>query len=101
MKVTTVTKTLARQLAAKPAAWYADGTHLLGGSMKCPCCEQQIHAELPRKFWGLNEHRKNLGLMKAIQAAIIEHLTNPYDDETCPHTKCWPRHDVGKPAEPS
>jgi hypothetical protein len=41
----------------------------------------------------------NLALVKTVRAAIVEHLINPYDDETCPHTKCWPRHDVGKPLE--
>lgn len=97
MQATTITKALARQVATKPTCWYADGNYTLGGAMKCPCCDLRIHADLPRTHWGLNGHRKSLALMKAIRAAIVEHLLSPYDDETCPHTRCNPAHDVGRP----
>jgi len=95
VKVTTITKTLARELARKSLGWYRESA--TRGAMKCPCCRERIGADLPRSEWAATPHRMELALVRAVRVALVEHLIEPYEDATCPHTYCEPRHDVGKP----
>jgi hypothetical protein len=102
MRVTTIRKTLARQLVSQIGGWFADeGNDGLGGSMACPCCGARIHADLPREHWGKPAVRKQQALIRAIRAAVVDHLIDFYEDSACPHTRCRPRHEVGQPVEPA
>jgi hypothetical protein len=102
VRVTTVTKTLARGIAraSLTGGYFAEGDQGLRGRKPCPCCERVIYADLPREHWGKPDGRKRQALVRAIEAALVDHLTDFYDDSACPHTRCRPRHDVGHPVEP-